>query len=381
MILFLTTFFVIYGGMHFYLYAGLRSAVPLAAGPTALLAFFFAAMVFAPLGERLLERNGREGPARFVAYTGYLWMGFIFIYCAAALLFDAYDALIAAAGAAFASDSSGLIPPPPVSFLAAAAVSVGINLYGCFEAAHLKIERLTVESSRIPGNVEKIRIVQISDVHVGLIVRGRRLERIIEAVANHEPDILVSTGDLLDGETTDVTKPAALLNAIRPRYGKFAVMGNHEFFAGIAAAAAFHETAGFTVLRGAGTSAAGGLIQIAGVDDPMGRHLDGGRRVRDGELLSGFGRDRFTLFLKHQPIVESGARGLFDLQLSGHTHRGQIFPFSLLTRLFYRYHTGYVPFPDGSHLYVSRGAGTWGPPVRFLAPPEIAVIDLVPEKR
>jgi len=379
MTLFLTTFFVIYGGMHFYLYAGLRSAAPLEAGPTVLLAVFFAAMVFAPIGERLLERSGREGPARFVAYTGYLWMGFIFIYCAAALLLDVYHVVTAAIATAFGLDASALIPPPPVSFLTAAAVSLGVNLYGCCEAAHLKIERLTVESSRIPENVEQIRIVQISDVHVGLIVRGRRLERIVEEAAKHQPDILVSTGDLLDGETTDVTKAVALLKAVRPRYGKFAVMGNHEFFAGIATAVAFHEEAGFTVLRGEGTAA--GPIHIAGVDDPMGRHLDGGRRVRDGELLSKLGRDRFTLFLKHQPIMESAARGLFDLQLSGHTHKGQIFPFSLITRLFYRYHTGHFPLPDGSHLYVSRGAGTWGPPVRFLAPPEIAVIDIVSRKR
>ena len=93
--------------------------------------------------------------------------------------------------------------------------------------------------------------------------------------------------------------------------------------------------------------------------------------------------DKFTILLKHRPVVDKNAHGLFDLQLSGHAHKGQIFPFSLLTWLYYRHtlHAGTLRLVDDSYLYVSRGAGTWGPPIRFLSPPEVTVIELVHEDR
>jgi len=84
------------------------------------------------------------------------------------------------------------------------------------------------------------------------------------------------------------------------------------------------------------------------------------------------------VLLKHQPVVSKASQGLFDLQLSGHTHKGQIFPFSLITKLFYRMHTGLSTLDDNAKLYVNRGSGTWGPPIRFLSPPEVTVIDIVP---
>jgi len=95
-------------------------------------------------------------------------------------------------------------------------------------------------------------------------------------------------------------------------------------------------------------------------------------------LLKGLPKNRFTLFLKHQPIVSKESLDLFDLQLSGHTHKGQIFPFSLMTKLAYHMHTGLSELNQNTLLYVSRGSGTWGPPIRFLAPPEVTIIDLVP---
>jgi hypothetical protein len=99
--------------------------------------------------------------------------------------------------------------------------------------------------------------------------------------------------------------------------------------------------------------------------------------VTEKEILSPLPAVTFTLLLKHRPIISKESIGLFDLQLSGHTHKGQIFPFSLVTRLYYPIHSGLLELVNGSHLYVSRGAGTWGPPIRFLSPPEVTVIDLI----
>jgi len=118
-------------------------------------------------------------------------------------------------------------------------------------------------------------------------------------------------------------------------------------------------------------------MTVAGVDDPTGRIYRSTRGKPEKEMLSGFSGDRFIVLLKHQPVVLKGSPALFDLQLSGHTHKGQIFPFTLLTRLAFTFNSGRYELPDGATLYVSRGSGTWGPPVRLLAPPEITIIDLM----
>ena len=98
------------------------------------------------------------------------------------------------------------------------------------------------------------------------------------------------------------------------------------------------------------------------------------------KLLSSLDQRVFTLLLKHRPRVNAASLGLFDLQLSGHTHKGQIFPFSLITAMYFPMDSGFINIQDRSSLYVSRGTGTWGPPIRFLSPPEVTVIDIVPEK-
>jgi hypothetical protein len=99
------------------------------------------------------------------------------------------------------------------------------------------------------------------------------------------------------------------------------------------------------------------------------------------QLLSRLPKDNFTLLLKHQPIIREDSLGLFDLQLSGHTHQGQIFPFRYMVHIFFSHIAGWYDLPKGSHLYVSRGTGTWGPPIRFLSSPEVTVIDLIHESQ
>jgi predicted MPP superfamily phosphohydrolase len=234
-----------------------------------------------------------------------------------------------------------------------------------------------ITSSKIPREVGKLTIVQISDVHLGLIVRHDRLARILDIVKAAAPDILVSTGDLVDGQINRMTGLAEQMQDVRPRFGKYAVTGNHEIYAGLTQSLGFIERAGFKVLRGEDI-VAGGVINIAGVDDPAISRVTHTEPVAEQTLLSGLSAKSFTLLLKHRPVVEKESLGRFDLQLSGHVHNGQIFPFNLVTHLFYPVKTGYSLLSNGSALYVSRGTGTWGPPIRFLAPPEITVIELLP---
>ncbi len=375
MSLFLLTFFLIYGGTHLYFFLKVKAALSPGMLSSLLLALFLLLMVFAPVLVRVLEKQGLEAFARFAAYTGYLWMGFLFLFFSASLAIDIYHGLLHGAGFFSHRDFSSLFLSNRTALFLPLAWGMATAFYGYFEARDIRTERVVINTPKIPQSVGKLTIVQISDVHLGLIVRQERLKRIIAEIKAASPDILVSTGDLVDGQINRMTGLAELLQDIRPRFGKFAVTGNHEIYAGLDQAVAFTERAGFKVLRNEGATA-GGLINIVGVDDPTIERVTRSRPVPEKDLLSKVPPAGFTLLLKHRPAVDRESLGLFDLQLSGHVHKGQLFPFNLVTHLFYPVKMGYSLYPQGSALYVSRGTGTWGPPIRFLAPPEVTVIEL-----
>jgi hypothetical protein len=247
-------------------------------------------------------------------------------------------------------------------------LTVGVWVAGFFSARHPRVERLTIYSDKIPPG-PGLRIAQISDVHLGILIGRQRLDRILQQLTALQPDILVSTGDLVDAEAHHLDGLSERLAAYQPRYGKFAITGNHERFAGLEHALDFHVRAGFTLLRGEAMEVAEG-IALAGVDDPAVR----ASATDEARMLAAIPAGRFVVLLKHQPVIDPQSR--FDLQLSGHTHNGQIFPFNLLVKTVYPLIAGRYDLADGRLLYVSRGTGTWGPPIRVLAPPEITLIEL-----
>jgi predicted MPP superfamily phosphohydrolase len=204
-----------------------------------------------------------------------------------------------------------------------------------------------------------------------------KLRRILEAVRRLNPHVLVVTGDIIDVQAHRLDGLSGLFRALDPPWGKYAVTGNHEFYAGIDSAEEFAEKAGLKLLRGE-TAAAGPFLTVTGIDDYVVQVYEPWRKNRwETELLRKAPAGAFRILLKHKPIVEQAALGIMELQLSGHTHKGQIFPFTLATRGAYKTYAGLYDLGKGSLLYVSRGTGTWGPPVRFLAPPEVTLVEIV----
>jgi predicted MPP superfamily phosphohydrolase len=191
------------------------------------------------------------------------------------------------------------------------------------------------------------------------------------------PDLILSTGDFVDSSVRNVAPLADAWATLSPPLGKYAILGNHEFYTGVADAVALHQEAGFQLLRASGVNV-NEALSLYGVDDPAGQYLGLADFTSEAQLPLHAPRARFTILLKHQPRINPFSIGRFDLQLSGHTHGGQVFPFHLVARLIYPFTTGHFDIGQHSHLYVSRGTGTWGPPLRFLAPPEITVITLSP---
>lgn len=376
MILFLLIFLLVYGGLHLYMFLKAKVAFAFGTKISIYVALFLLLMVFAPILIRQLERPGLEYVARVFAYIGYTWMGILVLFFSISIVIDLCRFLVYLAGLITQKNFSILTSITPYHFLIPFLLSIFITTYGYFEARDIRIERMTIRTPKIPEEISRLKIVQISDVHLGVIVGEDRLKTILDIVKEENPDLLVSTGDLVDGEMCNVTGAVRLLREIDPPYGKFAVTGNHEFYAGLDRALAFTEDAGFTILRAEGITVEG-FLNIAGVDDPAGKPFGLFKNVSEKELLSKLPQENFTLLLKHRPVLDDDALGYFDLQLSGHAHKGQIFPFGLITKAIYPTDEGCLKLENGSYLCVSRGAGTWGPPIRFLAPPDVMVIEVI----
>jgi len=383
--LFLITFLSLYSGMHAYAFIRLRGSFSPSQQTTLLLAAWMILMVATPILVHMAEGAGLDRVALCLAWPGYVWMGGIFLFASA---LAALDLLRAIAWLASRLAGSGM----PAFLTAAITCDLALILailasaYGLYDARHIRTDHVTVTTAKLPPSVARVRIVQISDVHMGLLFRESRLKALLAAIREAAPDILVSTGDLVDGRLSreDVishqNRLAYQLAAISAPGGKFAVTGNHEFYAGLEQALAFTRTAGFTVLRGQ-TATLANNIAISGVDDPVGRPgVVPEPAPTEQRLLQAVPDRLFRLLLKHRPVVPAGSDGHFDLQLSGHVHQGQIFPFNLLVRMQYPIPCGTTATIGHSLIHVSRGTGTWGPPLRFLAHPELTVIDLVPAK-
>ena len=379
MTLFFITFFVIYSSMHLYLYRKTRAALSLNTLQLVMFLTWIVMMVFAPFIIRYSERLGFEFLAQFISYVGYIWMGALFLFIMVSLLIDIVRTIVYLAGKLLHQDVRAIMPSAKRVFFFTIIIVISICGYGYIEAKNVRTEKVITKTSRLSNNMNRLRIVQISDVHLGLIVREGRLRNILKIIEESKPDLLVSTGDLVDGQINEIHAFSDLFKDITPVYGKFAITGNHEFYAGLDQAVDFTEKAGFTLLRGKAFNMKG-VMNIAGVDDKTAERYGLRSDIDEAMLLASLDQEVFTLLLKHRPRVNEGSIGLFDLQLSGHTHKGQIFPFSLITAVYFPQDSGLINIQDRSSLYVSRGTGTWGPPIRFLSPPEVTVIDIIPEK-
>jgi predicted MPP superfamily phosphohydrolase len=376
MSLFLLSFFLIYGSMHAYVLLKARAALALGPATTLALLLLLVILLCAPIVTRLLSSRGFEDAARIIALVGYLWMGFLFFLTCLNLSVDILRLLLRAMGrGGIATDAAAGLAGRP-AFLCIFGLAVALSAYAVVEASLIKVVRVRVLTDRLPASVPSLRIAQITDLHLGLIHREGKARDVAAIVARERPDIFVTTGDFVDGQLDGISGLAEIFREIPAPRGKFAALGNHEYFAGVDRSIDFTRKSGFTLLRDA-SATVDNAVRIAGVDDPVRARFGSTGSPSEATLLGNRPDGLFTILLKHRPQLDPAAGGKFDLQLSGHTHHGQIFPFRLLTRLFFPLLAGDHPVPGGGILHVSRGTGTWGPPMRFLAPPEVTVVDIV----
>lgn len=250
--------------------------------------------------------------------------------------------------------------------------SLGLTLVGMLQARRPRVVHVTVPIRDLPGDLQGFRIAQLSDLHVGPTIRRRFVESVVRRTNGLAPDLVAVTGDVADGLVAELREHVAPLAGLVAPHGTFFVTGNHEYFWDVRGWTSELARLGVDVLQNEHRLVVhgNGRLLLAGVTDLS-------AASSPAQALAGAPQSDVRVLLAHQPKSAYAARDAgFDLQLSGHTHGGQYFPFNLLVRLF-------QPFVAGLHrlermwLYVSRGTGYWGPPLRLLAPSEITLIELV----
>jgi predicted MPP superfamily phosphohydrolase len=249
--------------------------------------------------------------------------------------------------------------------------AAALTVVGLVQARYPRVVRVAVPIRDLPPDLAGLRIVQLSDLHIGPTIRRRFVASVVDVANGLAPDLVAVTGDVADGFVPELREHVAPLAGLRAPLGTYFVTGNHEYYWDPRGWTRELERLGISVLsnehrlltRGNGRLLLAGVTDLSAASDPR-------------AAMSGAPDSDVRVLLAHQPRSAYAARDAgFDLQLSGHTHGGQYFPFNLLVRLF-------QPFVAGLHrlermwLYVSRGTGYWGPPLRFGAPPEITLIEL-----
>ena len=316
---------------------------------------------------RFLSRRG----SAWILWPAWTWMGVIFLLVVLLAIADLVGLFV---------DTS----PREVAVVVVVA-SAALTIASMVSAlAPVRVREVVVPIARLPEALDGTVIAQITDVHVDPLVGRPWVESLVQKINEIEPDVVAITGDLVDGTVEQLGEHVAPLSALRPRWGSFFVTGNHEYYGGgdpIAAAEEWLvelERLGVRVLRNERVTVGddGARLDVAGVYDSSARSFGERHRADVAAAVSGRDPAHPVILLAHQPkaIREAAEHGV-DLQLSGHTHDGQIWPFKYLVRLQQPYVEGLVRHRD-TWLFVSRGTGFWGPPMRLLAPAEITKIVL-----
>ena len=326
---------------------------------------------------RLFERFDWTGPAEIFIVAGAFWFAAVLYFFLLILLVD----FLRAIDRIFPFFPEFIRKNPRTSkriaFYAITGLTVTILFFGFINAREPVIKNVHLRVHKNVNGMKTLRMTVVSDIHIGVINGKNFAEGLVRSLKRLNPDIILLPGDILDETTNRIIEqaPGEPFKSLHPKYGVWAVTGNHEYFGGVANAINFFRHSGIRLLRDKAIKI-DNKFYLAGRDDRSKDRFGGEKRKSLAEVLHGVDKSFPVILLDHQPIGLGEAReNGVDLQISGHTHHGQLWPLNIITNIVYELSWGYMQ-KGGTHYYVSSGYGTWGPPVRTGNTPEIVIITI-----
>lgn len=361
--IFITIASLVFFGLHLFVYKFLARALELPPNIRKYIKIFFWVSGFSFLFAELLSRLARIS---FLNHYAFVWLGVIAIAFSILLVTWTVTKIFPSHTRTLALIGLGIV----------CIISL-ISLFNGFRKPVVKEIDVAVEN--LPDELNGFSIVHLSDLHMEEYKAPDHIPYIVDTVNALKPDLIAVTGDLIEDNICESPWFCKQMERFDATYGVVAVTGNHEFYAGVQHFLEFAKRSDITVLRNESITVAGSL-RVIGLDDNDGRRF-GGKGPDLETAMKGCDPTKPTVLLYHRPdnfdqAVEKGV----DLQLSGHTHAGQIPPMDLLVQLYYKYPAGLFEY-KGSYIYTSYATGYWGPPMRFLSRCEIVKITLVNKKK
>ncbi len=376
-ILFFSIVFTVYALVNYYIYWHLKQWKPNSNWIYwAIHITFFIVVLAYPIG-RIFERFYLNSLTEFIVKLGSIWLGAMLYFTLTFFAIDIIRFFAFIAGLIFKTPSISPLLLSSKSLLVVSISVASIVLYGFFNALQPTIKRIEIQTSKHLNPNGRIKLAIASDIHLGTVISNGRLSRMVSIINSQKPDAILLAGDIFDEDIGLVIKRnmGELISKLDAPLGVFAVTGNHEYIGGVNSAVDYLTKHGVQVLRDT-SELVNNSFYIVGREDRQAKYMANHFRKSIPELVSNIDSEKFNILLDHQPynLHEAYENGI-DLQISGHTHHGQLWPFNYITSAIFQISYGYQQI-NGTHFYVSNGFGTWGPPLRVGNRPEIVIIDI-----
>ena len=372
-LIFFCIVFTVYTLINFYIFHHAGQAFPLDEKFRGAFAIIFWLVAYSYLLGRILERIWLSLVSEFFTWLGSFWLGAMVYFFLFVLFIDLIKVF-------------GLILPLSAipkfnllkenGFYIACLFASIVVLVGFFNARFPRTHVLDVQILK-KSKLDTLKIVVASDIHLGTIVGSKRFYRILAKIEALQPDIILLPGDVVDEDLAPVIKEnlGDDLKKLKAKLGVYAITGNHEYIGGVHKAVNYLQQHGIRVLRDEAVLIEGDFYLI-GRDDRSVNQFKGRKRKPLAALMQDVNTQKPIILLDHQPFdLNEAVENRVDLQISGHTHHGQLFPMNLITKRIYEKSWGYLKKGD-THFYISSGVGTWGPPIRIGNHPEIVLLNV-----
>lgn len=371
--IFFTVFLAVYGAINFYIFKRGWQLLPESTlfrrGYIVLFLFFSLSYITARMTSRFIPSFINT----FLVWTGSWWLAVMVYFFFSIVLIDAFRA-----GCFLFKWHPHILDSHKVKMITGISIislTLVITVLGFINSLIIRETRVSITINKKAGSLKTLHIAVASDIHLGTVMNRTRLERIVKYINDLKPDIIFLPGDIIDGEVGHLLQKGAAepLADLQSKFGVFAVTGNHEFIVGVGESVKLLERYGIRFLRDTAVKIED-TVYIVGRDDVSMKHFSRKKRKPLKEILKEVDTHLPVILLDHTPFgLDEARENGVDLQISGHTHNGQMFPFNFITDMIFEIDWGYAQKGD-THYYVSCGVGTWGPPVRIGSRAEIVHI-------